>query len=348
MSVQNTSDRPEKIHWKSICAGMLLFGIMATTSGNLQAQPSPDRIFDFMDRNKDGLLTEDETSRMPGNAQEMFRSNGLDLRRGVTKDQYIQVAPKMMEQMQRDRDRGGGDRGGYGGDRGSRGGYGGDRNSGDRGGWDRGNNGQSSFNGNSTPPTTPKTVSIWTPIKHDAVTVSMPAAYVAVDSDKDGQIGLYEWRATNKGSTAQFDALDIDQDGFLTAREMIINETKLKTTVPVMASNPQPNATATNNPSAPQTPVTTSTTTGSSGGENASKEERKEMKQALKQDAGNSDAAYIFGLLDKNKDGNVTIEEWAISKKLKPKFEALGLDLNQPMSQADFVIHYAKIGDWKK
>jgi hypothetical protein len=47
----------------------------------------------------------------------------------------------------------------------------------------------------------------------------LPAWFAELDTDKDGQIGLYEWLAAKK-SLAEFKAMDRNQDGFLTPDEV--------------------------------------------------------------------------------------------------------------------------------
>jgi hypothetical protein len=49
------------------------------------------------------------------------------------------------------------------------------------------------------------------------VTIDLPAQYVAQDTDRDGQLGLYEW---SRGNLAEFRRLDRNSDGFLTPREL--------------------------------------------------------------------------------------------------------------------------------
>jgi Ca2+-binding EF-hand superfamily protein len=48
----------------------------------------------------------------------------------------------------------------------------------------------------------------------------LPPWFKDVDTDKDGQIGLYEWRRAGK-SIAEFMAMDRNNDGFLTVEEVL-------------------------------------------------------------------------------------------------------------------------------
>lgn len=52
----------------------------------------------------------------------------------------------------------------------------------------------------------------------DDLTGGLPAWFTKYDTDKDGQIGLYEWREAGE-DIAKYDAMDLDQDGLLTVGE---------------------------------------------------------------------------------------------------------------------------------
>ena len=48
----------------------------------------------------------------------------------------------------------------------------------------------------------------------------LPSWFEEADKDKDGQVGLYEWKATNK-PVRDFLAMDLNGDGFLTVEEVL-------------------------------------------------------------------------------------------------------------------------------
>ena len=52
-------------------------------------------------------------------------------------------------------------------------------------------------------------------------TRDLPSWFVDLDKDKDGQVGLYEWRAGGK-LTSEFRKYDVNADGFLTAEEVML------------------------------------------------------------------------------------------------------------------------------
>jgi len=60
-------------------------------------------------------------------------------------------------------------------------------------------------------------------IRYGKLPKGLPDWFATLDSDKDGQIGLYEWRRGNR-PTAEFLALDLNNDGLLTAEEYLQGE----------------------------------------------------------------------------------------------------------------------------
>lgn len=55
-------------------------------------------------------------------------------------------------------------------------------------------------------------------LRPDKLPTGLPAWFEQLDTDHDGQIGLYEWRAAGR-PTAEFVAMDLDGDGLLTPDE---------------------------------------------------------------------------------------------------------------------------------
>src|SRR5262249_34213124 len=47
-----------------------------------------------------------------------------------------------------------------------------------------------------------------------------PSWFTDLDTDRDGQIGLYEWKKAGK-DMAEFASLDLNNDGFITAEEWL-------------------------------------------------------------------------------------------------------------------------------
>jgi Ca2+-binding EF-hand superfamily protein len=52
-------------------------------------------------------------------------------------------------------------------------------------------------------------------------TRDLPSWFMDLDKDKDGQVGLYEWRSAGK-LTSEFKKYDLNGDGFITAEELLV------------------------------------------------------------------------------------------------------------------------------
>lgn len=57
-------------------------------------------------------------------------------------------------------------------------------------------------------------------IRYGKLPKGLPDWFVKLDTDKDGQIGLYEWLAAKK-PTKEFLEMDLNGDGLLTAEEYL-------------------------------------------------------------------------------------------------------------------------------
>lgn len=57
-------------------------------------------------------------------------------------------------------------------------------------------------------------------IRYGKLPPGLPDWFTELDTDKDGQIGLYEWRAAGK-DTKEFMAMDLDHDGLLAPQELL-------------------------------------------------------------------------------------------------------------------------------
>jgi hypothetical protein len=316
---------------------LLLFSIISLLPSQLTAQPPgggpppPDRIFDYMDRNRDGLLTKDEIERMPGNAEDYFREKRIDLDRGISKDKFIEVAPKIFEEMRVRREEE------------------------ERKRTEGSSKDSNSSSSSTSKKDTPKSTGLWVPPKKERITMELSKNYIALDTDSDDQLGLYEWRSANKGTSADFDLIDLNHDGFLTPKEIAYFEAKPKTTSTTSNSNISNSKPVNSSATALPPPNVTTTPDKSSMPKEITKLEKKAEKQEEKQSKENSEeklnseAVYLVGILDKNKDGLINPDEWSISKKLKPAFEQAGINISQDMSKDDFIANYRKVGNaWRK
>jgi len=155
-------------------------------------------------------------------------------------------------------------------------------------------------------------------------TVDLPEQYVSQDLDKDGQLGLYEWKLS---AIAQFRSLDANSDGFLTPRELLVTPTDTATAAVSTDSASESPASTT---------VSVSTTTAAEPTAAATSN-----KSAGKKSAGTIRIAkFTFRALDKDKDGKITAEEWSKSKGTRDQFAKSKVTLKLPVDEAGFVAAY--------
>lgn len=299
-----------------------------------------DRFFGMMDRNRDGRLDEDETRRIPGPMRDAMQRMGADFRRGISRDRFGEMLPRAMEEMRRGRESGGygggppgrggppgyGDRGGYGGDRG---GYG-DRGRGDDRGDGRGpgdyrrddDRSRDSRYGSSSRGDSRGRSSRSTPKPAPRVTIDLPEAWKVADLDKDGQIGLYEW---DRAKYKEFFALDTNRDSLLTPREISR----------ASGASPAPSATAVAAKTIPSTRSSSTSTTKPVATAAPSGTPIAAVEYDPKSAEGRW-AKYVFGRLDKNKDGSLSEEEWNGSAKTRGSFKKHNAQMSFPANFETF------------
>ncbi|HVJ85400.1 MAG TPA: hypothetical protein VM452_07125 [Caulifigura sp.] len=159
--------------------------------------------------------------------------------------------------------------------------------------------------------------------------MGLPASYADVDTDRDNQIGLYEWKKA-KRPLAQFTQLDANRDGFLTPREL-----ERGASMPALAAaTPTPVATPT--PIAGSAPSASATSTPPAAPVVILSDEEKSKAFAAQ-------ATNAFQMLDRNRDGKVSLDEFPATSKIRPMFEQAGLNFNEPMASDQFVSNYVRI-----
>lgn len=299
----------------------VVFGLAVVVCAEARAQrgrggpPSPDRMFEFMDRDRNGELDRDEIERLPGPMRAFVEQSGLARSGGsVRREDFLQRTPQMMEFIRERREEEGDDRRGFGGFSGD-----GDRSrfssrNGDDG---RDRSSSNSSRGNSAG-------------SRSRVTVDLPDDYRERDLNGDGQIALYEWRIWKRTALAEFAELDRNRDGFLVPRELVKSE---------------PNASPSTARSSQRLVIV-----GRSQNSSSRSDSRSSSDDRGRGSSSDSDddpdvrrAETYFGYLDRNRDGRLTEEEWSASRRLRPMFEDAGVDLSREMSRDQFIQSYVRI-----
>ena len=148
------------------------------------------------------------------------------------------------------------------------------------------------------------------------VTLKLPDEYRSKDTDKDGQIGMYEWSRTDY---ATFRKLDLNGDGFLTPLELSrVGRSRRSAPAVVAKSSESVSAIAT----APATVETAA-----------------EQSPAAPT-AGKKEAERQFDLIDKDKNDKITEEEFQKSTLTRLKFTKAGIALTFPVQRVEFLRLY--------
>ncbi len=321
--------------------------------------PSPDRMFEYLDRNQDGQLDASEIQQ--SFLRDRIGQSGLNASGPITKAQFSDSMQRVREQMERE---GGGFR--FGGPPPSSGsrdprdsrsdsderresfrfgdsGRGDDfrrddfrRDEGRSDSGDRRDRGDSSSKSAASKEKKPK----------PRVTKELPDEYRDRDQNSDGQIGLYEW---DRKAFAQFYELDRNSDGFLTPAELIASANKRTAKASGTAAAGKSSGSARNGssgrPSGLSVKRDNSKSETTKPGETAKSADnsKSDTDKEKKPDATESSAAVsAFQFLDQNRDGQLTQDEWERARSAKKKFDDAGIALSLPINQAAFAALYRK------
>ncbi|MED5399505.1 MAG: hypothetical protein VX669_03905 [Planctomycetota bacterium] len=224
---------------------------------------------------------------------------------GGSSDDRREQMRAFFSRMQQQRD------GGQGGSSRSRGGReGGGRQSGGREGGSRGGRSRGRADSNATKPK---------PVVR--VTIDLPENYAAMDRDKDGQLGLYEWKLS---AIQQFRTLDTNRDGFLTPRELTSSAVSEETTT--ASTDDAGDSKESSDDKKPETSASAGGTVAVSTTAGPKKDDRTVRI-----------AQYTFKALDKDKDGKLSAEEWQKSSRTRSTFAKKKVKLKLPIDEAGFV-----------
>lgn len=307
---------------------------------------SPDRIFDFMDSDKNGRLDAEEIERSRGPFKDMLQQQGIDYRRGLDRNGFSSAFERMRQQREsqsgdRGSDRGGSDRRSRGDDRSrddrSREDDRRSREDSDRRRREEDDRRRSSESSRPTGPVMP----VLRP--KERVTVDIPSSFTDGDTDGDGQIGFYEWKKWKRESISEFARYDRNNDGFLTPKELVKgpSETVMAVATVNLSSQSAPGSSTRPANSSPQT--ATSGTESSTASTSSSSTSSSASSSVDTSSVAGRRAESMFRLLDRNRDDQLADDEWQRARTIKPLFEQGGIDLSKPMSKNDFLENYIRL-----
>ena len=361
-----------------VAAGLLL--LAGTPAHAQRSRFSPERIFGFLDRNKDGQLAGEEMERLPGSLRDWLDRNDYHSSSPLSKADFIRLAPEMFQAMRQAREA---RESSYGPP--SSGPPAGDASRStsltnrrvDGSGPDAASPTAGRFGASAAGTSTTALSSTASPGTASGSTAGsgayarsagsspafqfarqLPEQWQPLDRDGDRQIGLYEWDRTKR---PEFFRRDLNNDGFLTPRELhssVVSGSQAAPAVAVTSSAAAGSSTpgaspasgagastdqATATGSSPMTGSTTNQPAATTvAATPASAPAASETAETLDPRKART-AAYFFGLMDRNRDGQLTEDEWGRSRRIGPKFRDAGIDLSQPMSKEAFVPAYARL-----
>lgn len=165
--------------------------------------------------------------------------------------------------------------------------------------------------------------------------MALPEAYRSKDTNKDGQIGMYEWPKTDY---ATFRKLDLNRDGFLTAEELTRKPASIKTPAVVAAAKP---AAPAEPAAAPATKADTPASTPAAAAATTTAPAATETPAAAPASTDEpSEAERQWEVVDKDKDGKVTEAEFTKSILTRLKFTNAGVAVTFPMTRDEFIRLY--------
>ncbi|MBI1348458.1 hypothetical protein GC163_19465 [bacterium] len=154
------------------------------------------------------------------------------------------------------------------------------------------------------------------PAPKPKVVQGLPTKFAPFDQNGDNQIGLYEWE---RAKLSEFLQLDRNGDGFLTARELNDSNVAAVTVTATPQTLAPTSVAASEKPASPASPVAPPTESDST-----------EVRQAK----------YFFSLVDKDKNGEISTDEWSQNRGTRSMFERGKITPTLPMKQDQFVAQY--------
>jgi hypothetical protein len=162
-------------------------------------------------------------------------------------------------------------------------------------------------------------------------TLKLPEEYKSKDTDKDNQIGMYEWP---KNDWANFRKLDLNGDGFLTAQELTRKKGSKRTEPAVVVSTTKSSG--------------SDAAKSEEGGSSAPKAESDGPPTALAADELEQQAARFFKSTDKDENGKISEEEVNKSILVRVKIKNAGITPSYPLNREEFARLWSQVAGTSK
>ena len=262
----------------------------------------------WLDQNENGTLDDEELQKFPP-LHEFLEARGVDLKRGMSADDFAELLGKFREKVQRRAELS-------------------ESSGGTEVQLTSFSNDEDDSGSDDSGKDKPPEKKVATPVipvrPKGSMSLKLPELYRSKDKDGDGQIGMYEWP---RRDLAAFRKLDRNGDGFLTPAELNAG--------PAKSSTGSSTSVATTSGSTSGTSTTASSSTGTSTGTSTA--------SSSAPAAGSSPAELAFNYIDKDQSKSISAEEWGRSYSARPRFEKAGIKPTLPMSKEEFVQQYQKL-----
>uniref|UniRef100_A0A7C2K101 EF-hand domain-containing protein n=1 Tax=Schlesneria paludicola TaxID=360056 RepID=A0A7C2K101_9PLAN len=289
------------------CLPILLLGAIGAIAADklacAQDRERAEGLFKFTDRNNDGEIDPEEFRRLSDGTRERLQKLGVSGSRNIKKEEFISGIEGVEELRRKEQAERDRERG---------------------------------VTSSSSPPGRGSLIAGGRGSARKRVTLDLPTQYAAMDKNGDGQVALSEW---DRAKLVEFRQLDRNGDGFLAPRELVnpsITPTAASSGTPNTAAKP---AASSSLPGAPPQGNAAAVVNAKPG----SPTPQPAAPPAEQEDPVLRQARFYFSSVDKDKDGQISNEEWTSSRGARPLFENANVAVTLPMAQDVFIEHFKQI-----
>lgn len=236
-----------------------------------------------LDQNGDGRIDQEELNNIPEGFRQAMQSRGIRLRPGLTVEEF---SNNIRQQFERSRAEGGRP---------------------DQRRPEGRPDERSAGNKSQYRPPAP-----FRQRQKERLTLDLPPKYNELDTDYDGQVGLYEWITARRENLQQFDDIDVNSDGVLTPQELMLYDNVSTSKRPTHVSFKRDRVTIIGGPLATATTRRTSERSTSSS-----------LSDEVREKHADFARTRAFPYLDVNKDGRITMEELHRDEKTRRVIQTL-------------------------